>query len=128
MMAAGAGISGRVFGQHRPDRLDREQLLMYHDASGAAKPVRTVSEWLQRRSEILRGMQEVMGPLPGKEKRCPLDVKVEEEVEAGSHVRRLISYASEPGGRVPAYLLFPKSLPASGNAGCRGSLFAWYRK
>ena len=50
-----------------------------------------------------------MGKLPGNEKRCPLDVKVEEEVDCGSHVRRLITYASEPGSRVPAYLLIPKS-------------------
>ncbi len=51
----------------------------------------------------------VMGKLPGDEKRGPLDVKVEEEVDCGSHVRRLITYASEPGSRVPAWLLIPKS-------------------
>ncbi|PYJ85204.1 MAG: alpha/beta hydrolase [Verrucomicrobia bacterium] len=54
-------------------------------------------------------MQEVMGPLPGKEKRCPLDVKVEEEVDCGDYVRRFLTYASEPGSRAPAYLLIPKS-------------------
>jgi dienelactone hydrolase len=59
-------------------------------------------------------MQSVMGPLPGKEKRCPLEPRVEEEVDAGSHIRRLISYAAEPGGRVPAYLLLPKGLEGSG--------------
>ena len=51
-----------------------------------------------------------MGKLPGKEKRCPLDVKVEEEVDCGTYVRRLITYASEPGCRVPAYLLIPKDV------------------
>jgi dienelactone hydrolase len=54
-------------------------------------------------------MQQVMGTLPGAEKRCPLDVHIDEEVDCGSYVRRRISYASEPGGRVPAYLLIPKS-------------------
>ena len=53
-------------------------------------------------------MQEVMGPLPGTEKRVSLDVRLREEVDCGSYVRRLIDYASEPGGRVPAYLLIPK--------------------
>lgn len=53
-------------------------------------------------------MQEVMGPLPGTEKRVSLDVHLREEVDCGSYVRRLIDYASEPGGRVPAYLLIPK--------------------
>lgn len=114
MLAAGAPFRRSVFGQHRLGRLDREQLLIYRNESGAVKPVRTVGDWGRRRSGILRGMQEVMGPLPGNDKRCPLDLRVEEEIDAGSHVRRLISYASEPGGRVPAYLLLPKSLPASG--------------
>src|SRR5262249_52019048 len=45
-------------------------------------------------------------------KRCPLDVKVEEEVEGDTYVRRLVSYASEPGCRVPAYLLVPKDVLA----------------
>ena len=51
-----------------------------------------------------------MGKLPGKEKRCPLDVKIEEEKDCGKYVRRLITYVSEPGSRVPAYLLVPKDL------------------
>jgi hypothetical protein len=91
-------------------RLDRHNLLLYRDERGSIQPVTTVRHWLRRRAEILRGMQEVMGPLPGPEKRCPLDVRVEEEVEAGTYVRRLISYAAEPGGRVPAFLLIPKTV------------------
>ena len=51
-----------------------------------------------------------MGKLPGKEKRCPLDVKIEEEKDCGKYVRRLITYVSEPGSRVPAYFLVPKDL------------------
>jgi dienelactone hydrolase len=50
-----------------------------------------------------------MGPLPGAEKRPPLEIRVEEETDCGDHLRRLISYQSEPGNRVPAYLLIPKS-------------------
>jgi hypothetical protein len=57
-------------------------------------------------------MESVMGRLPGGEKRCGLAVRVEEEVDAGTHVRRLITYASEPGGRVPAYLLIPRDVLA----------------
>ena len=53
-----------------------------------------------------------MGKLPGNDKRCPLEMKVEEEVEGDTYVRRLITYASEPGGRVPAYLLIPKDVLA----------------
>ena len=53
-------------------------------------------------------MTEVMGPLPGREKRCPLDLQIEQETDCGSYVRRSITYAAEPGSRVPAYLLIPK--------------------
>jgi len=53
-------------------------------------------------------MERVMGVLPGNEKRCALDCKVEEETDCGGYVRRFLTYASEPGGRVPAYLLIPK--------------------
>ena len=89
-------------------RLERTNLLTYATASGDVKPVKSVADWQLRRAAILQGMQEVMGPLPGAEKRGALDLKVEEEVDCGSYVRRLITYASEPGGRVPAYLLVPK--------------------
>jgi hypothetical protein len=61
------------------------------------------------RAAILKAMQEVMGPLPGREKACALDLKIEEEADCGSYIRRLISYQSEPGSRVAAYLLIPKA-------------------
>jgi predicted dienelactone hydrolase len=53
-------------------------------------------------------MQAIMGPVPGRQKRCPLDVRIEGETDEGSYIRRYISYASEPGSRVPAWLLIPK--------------------
>ena len=91
-------------------RLSRSDLLVYRGPENQPTPVKSVADWSRRRAEILDGMQAVMGKLPGDEKRCPLDPKLDEEVDCGSYVRRLISYASEPGGRVPAYLLIPKEL------------------
>lgn len=91
------------------NRLPRENLLLYHDTKGEVKPVKSTRDWERRRAEIVRGMESVMGKLPGKEKRCALEVKVEEEADCGSYVRQFITYASEPGSRVPAYLLIPKS-------------------
>jgi hypothetical protein len=100
---------GSLFAEHPPaTRLDRTNLLIYRHADGEIRPVESVADWQKRRAAILAGMQEVMGPLPGPEKRVPLAVEVEEEVDCGSYVRRLISYQSEPGSRVPAYLLIPK--------------------
>jgi hypothetical protein len=89
-------------------RLDRTHLLLYRAADGEARPARSIADWEQRRAEILRGMQEVMGQLPGSAKRSELDPRTEEEVDCGSYIRRLITYQSEPGSRVPAYLLIPK--------------------
>ena len=89
--------------------LSRTNLLQFTEAGGAVPPVRSTNDWNLRRQSILRAMQEVMGPLPGAEKRCALDVKVEEETDCGDYVRRFINYESEPGGRVPAYLLVPKT-------------------
>lgn len=99
-----------------PPRLPRDRLLVYRGESGTPVPVANVADWLKRRREIVAGMEAVMGQLPGDEKRCPLEVNVEEEVDCGSYVRRLITYASEPGSRVPAYLLIPKSALKPGAA------------
>jgi len=92
-------------------RLPRDNLLLYRGEDGKPKPVTTVEEWAKRRAEIVRGMEAVMGKLPGNEKRCPLDPKTEEEVDCGKYVRRFVTYQSEPNApRVPAYLCVPKSV------------------
>jgi hypothetical protein len=90
-------------------RLPRANLLVYHGQHGELLTVETKRDWQKRRAEILRGMQEVMGPLPGKNKRVPLDMRIEEEVDCGSFVRRFVTYAAEPGSRVTAFLLIPKA-------------------
>jgi dienelactone hydrolase len=106
-----AGTTEQV--QFYEPRLPRDKLLVFRDAKNEAAAVRSVEDWRKRRAEIRRGMEAVMGPLPGDVKRCPLEMVVEEEVDCGSYVRRLITYASEPGSRVPAYLLAPKALLAN---------------
>src|SRR2546421_5028589 len=78
-----------------PPRLPRDQLLVYRGPDGKPVPVKTAEDWVKRRAEIVRGMESVMGKLPGDRKRCPLDVKTENEVDGGTYVRRLVTYASE---------------------------------
>lgn len=92
------------------DRLDRDNLLQYRSGPNQVAPVKTIADWQHRRGEILAGVQAVMGPLPGPDRRVPLDVRVVGETDCGSYVRREITYAAEPGGRVPAFLLLPKSV------------------
>ena len=93
-----------------PPRLPSDDLLLFRGDDGATHVVKTKADWGRRRAEILQGMQSVMGTLPGAEKRCELEMRVESESDQGSFVRRKISFASEPGSRVPAYLLIPKSV------------------
>lgn len=95
-------------------RLPRDKLLLFRNAEGAIMPALDTSDWELRRSEIVRGMQQITGKLPGPEKRAPLEPHLIEEVDMGDHVRRLVTYQSEPGCRVPAYLLIPKTLLQSG--------------
>lgn len=93
-----------------PARLDRHELLQYRGPDGAVLPVKTSADWQRRREEIINSMQAVMGKLPGDERRVSLDIKVEEDVDAGTYVRRLITYQSEPDSTTPAYLCIPKDV------------------
>jgi acetyl esterase/lipase len=95
-------------------RLPRDNLLVYRGEGGETTTVRNFADWQQRKDEVRLAMQSVMGRLPGREKHCPPDMQVAEETDCGTYVRQLITYASEPGGRVPAYLLIPKSLLQNG--------------
>jgi len=67
-------------------------------------------------------MEQVMGRHPSEERRCPLDVRVMEEVDCGSYLRRLISYQSEPGCTTPAYFLLPKDGVSGTSSGLMGVL------
>ncbi len=106
----------------RDPRLTRKNLLIYRDATGSIQPVRAKADWARRRANTLEAMQAVMGPLPDDSKRCDLDVRIEDETDCGSYWRRLISYASEPGSRTPAYLLIPKKLLKDGKSKAPGIL------
>jgi dienelactone hydrolase len=77
---------------------------------GRQHRIASAKEWDEHRKQILTAMQRVMGPLPGPEKRVPLDVLIEREESTDKYIRRKLSYQSAPGERVPAWLLIPKNL------------------
>ncbi len=54
-------------------------------------------------------MEQVMGEFP-RRPRGPLDIEQTNPVDAGRHQHIELTYLSEPGDRVPAYLLIPNSL------------------
>ena len=95
-----------------PSRLDRNNLLQYRDSGGTIRQVTTPAEWQKRRAEIIRGMEEVMGKLPSDDRRVPLGMEVVDEADAGTYVRRLITYQSEPESRTTAYLCVPNDILA----------------
>jgi hypothetical protein len=107
------GMCGVATADEPLPRLPRDNLLVYRGPDGKPVAVSSVEDWVKRRAEVIRGMETVMGKLPGDTKRCPLEMKVDEEVEGETYLRRLVTYASEPGSRVPAYLLIPKDVLAS---------------
>jgi dienelactone hydrolase len=84
--------------------------LVWRKSDGNEKPIDTATDWARRRQWILGGMQDAMGRLTDCSQRVPLDVHIENEVDAGKYVRRRISFTAEPGDRVPAYLLIPHQL------------------
>lgn len=91
-------------------RLDSWDLLRFHAADGSVQPVRDIGEWSERRAAIVRGMQHVMGDLPAADRNNTLNVRVLEEVDVGSYVRRLITYQADTGVPTPAYLCLPKGV------------------
>jgi dienelactone hydrolase len=104
----GTLLTGFVSGDgHQPVYRNHQDLNYYLDATGKERPVRTTADWEQRRRHILVGMQAAMGALPGPGKRVPLDLKVLGEAKVGPLTRRKLTFASEPGVRVPAYLYLP---------------------
>ena len=100
-------IPGRSDEREVPVYPDKAKLLVWRDAEGKEHPVRTADDWSKRRAHILANMQRVMGPLPGPERKVPLDVKVTDEVKGARWVRKKLTFAVEKDDRVPAYLFVP---------------------
>src|SRR5436190_19355922 len=67
LIAFAAILTARAGAQ---DKLDRDKLLFYTDGAGKVQPVKSIADWEKRRASIMEAMQSIMGPLPGKDKRC----------------------------------------------------------
>ncbi len=92
------------------DYPDHSNLLVVRDADGSERPVKTPQDWAARRAHILDGMQDVMGPLPDRCKLPPLDIKTSETLDAPTYTRKTITFVTEPGDRLSAYLYIPKGI------------------
>lgn len=79
-------------------------------ANAPATPLTTPLQMGDRRRQIQRQMELVMGPLPSSDRRVALDVKVDSTEAMEKYTRVLLSYVPEAGDRVPAWLLIPHDL------------------
>ena len=111
---AAASVAGPLWAADTPAPppfyQDKMNLLVWLDPSGKAHPIESANDWQRRREHILANMELVMGPLPGAERRVPLDVKEIQSETLPTLVRKKITYAATKDYRVPAYLLVPKNL------------------
>lgn len=123
---------------------DHSQLMVYATADGDLRPVKTPQEWASRRADILRSMEQVMGPLPtiradsaGAEGYLGIDfdlqayekeqkdftifigeLRTEASEASGVKVMFLTPTGLKPGERRPAMLcLQPTGLPLTAMAG-----------
>jgi len=95
---------------------DHSNLLVLRDAAGKEKPITNAAEWAARVAHIQAGMQQVMGTLHDTARWAPLDVETVSEKQTPDYLRRKVRFTTEVGDRVPAWLLIPHKLPASGRA------------
>jgi dienelactone hydrolase len=86
---------------------DKTKLLVVIDAEGKERPITAASDWPRRRAHILSNLELVMGPMPSDDRKVPPDVQVYDEAKHLRYLRKTISFASEAGDRVPAFLLIP---------------------
>ena len=78
------------------------------DDRGQPQPIATPFDWARRRGHVLAGMERAMGPLPDSTRRVPLAMEILASVNTEKYDRHKITFASEPGDRVPALLLLPR--------------------
>ena len=82
-------------------------ILCYKTKVGVSKPVRTKSEWEQKRRQILDRMQMVMGKLPDRSNLPALNMQVTDSLKGDNYTRLTISFTVAENERVPAYLYIP---------------------
>ncbi|MCK5700369.1 MAG: hypothetical protein KAI29_04425, partial [Cyclobacteriaceae bacterium] len=97
-----------LFAQHN---ISHANLLEYYGENGKPEPVSTPADWYKRRKNILEGMQLAMGNLPDRQNLVDLDIEIINETKGDGFIRQSITFASEPGDRIPALLYIPTGTP-----------------
>ena len=107
-------------GPRAPTYPDHTRLLVVRDGEGRERPVAGREDWDVRRAHILAHFQEVAGPLPGGERRVPLDVQVV-STAPGAGLRPQEDHVRDRAGRPRAGLAADPRWAESGRRGPRGA-------
>jgi alpha-L-rhamnosidase len=100
-------ISAAAFGA-APTCETHQDLSYVLQPDGSIAPIRSTSDWEERRRHIVAGMEMVMGPIPRPARPLPLDVEILEEHRADDFVRRKVAYhTDQQDARVHAWLMLP---------------------
>jgi dienelactone hydrolase len=105
--AQGFPVGRFIPSEQTPEYQAHDDLSFFLTGTGERRPVRSTEDWLQRRAHILRHFQRVTGTLPSPLRRVPLNSKVLQEESIGPLTRRKLSFQSDAGSRVHAYLFLP---------------------
>lgn len=97
-------VVGLGEGNHR-------ELDWFRNEAGQVKPIRTVEDWQERREHILESFQEVAGDLPSREVLPELEIEVSEVRATELYSRNTITFVSETGDRLSAFLYVPIGVP-----------------
>ncbi len=110
ILSIGQMIPDSVFsfpGFNKIHSFNHNHLLWYIDLNGKRKKVKTLKEWEIKRLQILKGMQEAMGPLPSFGGLPDMDIQLIEETKEQNYTRQNIKFTVAPNEIVSAYLYIP---------------------
>lgn len=102
------------FPSNAQHNVNHASLLEYYDNKGKTVPVSAPTDWSKRRKQILDGMQLAMGNLPDRHDLIDLDIEILNETKGKGFIRQSITFASEPGDRIPALLYIPSGTKKEG--------------
>jgi dipeptidyl aminopeptidase/acylaminoacyl peptidase len=84
-------------------------LLFYTDADGKKRRVTTLAEWEIKQKQILAGMQQGMGELPGFLNLPDMDIQIIDEIKEENYTRQNIIFTVVENEKVPAFLYLPNA-------------------
>ena len=95
---------------------DFRTMIAHENGQPQTVPIASALAVGDRRAQIQRQMELVMGPLPDSHQRTPLDVQVISVEKLAKYTRIKLTYTPEPGDRVPTWLLIPHAEASMGEA------------